>query len=187
MSQGQHKYPRLIYSENQHFLELSETTAIAHYLCQRLNKCTLNSEHSKFWAFSFYQHMSDASLMPLLLIKQVYQQTVVRTPWLVRWVSLGYQYGINRFYLNPELHQQLELIHQHLEHHDFIADQFSYADILLWFPLKACSYALPDFNQYQAITTYLARLASRPAFQSACRKGEFDEAKFKHYSGATQP
>ena len=184
-SQGQHKYPRLILGDNQQ-QELNETSAITHYLCHQHKKLIICPNSIHFWTFSLYQYMSDASLMPLLVMKQVYQHTVARTPWLLRWVSFSFKYSINRFYLEPELHNQLEQINHHLAKYDYVAGEFSYADILLWFPLNACRYALKHFEHYPAITAYLDRLANRPAFQSACHKGEFDEATFKHYWSISQ-
>ena len=70
---------------------------------------------------------------------------------LVRFVSLAFQSSFNRAYLNPELHRQLKEIDTHLSTHSYFAgDVFSYADILMWFPLYAASYATPQFAQYNS-------------------------------------
>lgn len=186
-SQAQHKYPLLIlqnYKNEQS--ELSETASICHFLCEREKQLIIETNQSTYWNFCYFQHFADASLMPLLLMKQLYTQTAQRTPWLFRWVSLSFKYAINRFYLVPELHQHLHKIEKHFKDHTYVANHFSYADILLWFPLKACSYALNDFEQYPEIHRYLNQLENRPAFQSAQQKGQWNEHTFKNYWTITQ-
>ncbi|ANF81432.1 hypothetical protein A3K93_03960 [Acinetobacter sp. NCu2D-2] len=187
VSQTHHKYPYLILKHNTHQERaLTETSAICHYLCQHAQQLLIHIDQNDYWDFCFIQHFADASLMPLLLMKQLYAQTTQRTPWLLRWVSLSFQYSINRFYLTPELHQHLKQLDMHFSRHEYAAFSFSYADILLWFPLKACRYALKDFAEYAALVDYLNRLESRPAFQAALQKGEWHKSTFKHYWAITQ-
>ena len=65
-------------------------------------------------------------------------------------------------------------------------DQFSYADILLWFPLHACTHAYPDFQAYNALERYLRQIKSRPAFQAALLKGQWSADEFQRYWEITQ-
>ena len=187
VSQVAHKYPYLILKHDiDQQLTLTETSAICHFLCQREQQLLINADQNDYWHFCYFQHFSDASFMPLLLMKQLYAQTTQRTPWLFRWLSLSFQYSINRFYLAPELHQQLKQLEIHFSQHNYAASSFSYADILLWFPLKACRYAIKDFAQYSALVDYINRLESRPTFQAALQKGEWNESTFKDYWTITQ-
>ena len=101
---------------------------------------------------------------------------------LVRFVSLAFQSAFNRAYLNPELHRQLKEIDTHLSAYAYFAgDVFSYADILMWFPLYAASYATPQFAQYQAIQHYFTQIQSRPAFDAAMAHGQWSASDFEHY------
>ena len=120
--------------------------------------------------------------MPNLALKQVFQHIKQQTPLLVRIVSLAFQGAFNHAYLNPELHRQLKEIDTHLNTHAYFAgDVFSYADILMWFPLYATSYATPQFAQYQAIQHYFTQIQSRPAFNAAMARGQWSASYFEHY------
>ncbi|WP_265734889.1 glutathione binding-like protein [Acinetobacter tandoii] len=66
------------------------------------------------------------------------------------------------------LRQQIQGIHQHLTTKTWIAgSQFTIADILLWFPLQACTHLATCYVDYPAINRYLLRIQDRPAFQRA--------------------
>ena len=125
--------------------------------------------------------------MPNLALKQVFQHIKQQTPLLVRFVSLAFQSSFNRAYLNPELDRQLKEIDIHLSTHAYFAgDVFSYADILMWFPIYAASYATPQFAQYQSIQHYFTQKQSRPAFNAAMARGQWSASYFEHYWSITQ-
>ena len=125
--------------------------------------------------------------MPNLALKQVFQHIKQQTPLVVRFVSLAFQSAFNHAYLNPELHRQLKEIDTHLSAYAYFAgDVFSYADILMWFPLYAASYATPQFAQYQSIQHYFTQIQSRPAFNAAMTCGQWSASYFEHYWSITQ-
>ena len=127
------KFPTLDIPHDTQTVRLTESSAIVEYLCQRHQKLIIPHDHTQYWNFCFYSHYSDASLMPNLALKQVFQHIKQQTPLLVRFVSLAFQSAFNRAYLNPELHRQLKEIDTHLNTHAYFAgDVFSYADILMW-------------------------------------------------------
>lgn len=182
-----HKYPLLELQLEQHRLSLTETSAIAEYLCQLHQKLIIPIEHPYYWNYCFYRHWADASFMANVALKQVFQQIKLNTPFVIKFVSWAMQVGFNKSYLNPELKQQLHQLNTHLEQHIWIVgNQFSYADILIWFPLQACQYAHPDFEQYQALKRYLQQLQHRPAFMQASLRGEWSNEVFEHYWQVTQ-
>ena len=181
------KFPTLEISHNTQTIRLTESSAIVEYLCQLQQKLIIPHDHTQYWNFCFYSHYSDASLMPNLALKQVFQHIKQQTPLLVRFVSLAFQSAFNRAYLNPELHRQLKEIDTHLStHSSFAGDVFSYADILMWFPLYAASYATPQFAQYNSIQHYFTQIQSRPAFNTAMTRGQWSASYFEHYWSITQ-
>ena len=181
------KFPTLDISHNTQTIRLTESSAIVEYLCQLCQKLIIPHDHTQYWNFCFYSHYSDASLMPNLALKQVFQHIKQQTPLLVRFVSLAFQSSFNRAYLNPELHRQLKEIDTHLSAYAYFAgDVFSYADILMWFPLYAASYATPQFAQYKAIQHYFTQIQSRPAFSAAMAHGHWSASYFEHYWSITQ-
>ncbi|MEJ5034029.1 glutathione binding-like protein [Acinetobacter sp. MYb177] len=181
------KFPTLDISHDTQTIRLTESSAIVEYLCQLQQKLIIPHDHTQYWNFCFYSHYSDASLMPNLALKQVFQHIKQQTPLVVRFVSLAFQSAFNHAYLNPELHRQLKEIDIHLSTHSYFAgDVFSYADILMWFPLYAASYATPQFTQYQAIQYYFTQIQSRPAFNAAMARGQWSASYFEHYWSITQ-
>ena len=181
------KFPMLDISHDTQAIRLTESRAIIEYLCQLQQKLIIQPDHVEYWNFCFYKNYSDASLMPNLALKQVFQHIKQQTPLLVRIVSLAFQGAFNHAYLNPELHRQLKEIDTHLSAHAYFAgDVFSYADILMWFPLYAASYATPQFTQYHAIQYYFTQIQSRPAFNAAMARGQWSASYFEHYWSITQ-
>ena len=181
------KFPMLDISHDTQTIRLTESSAIVEYLCQLQQKLIIPHDHTQYWNFCFYSHYSDASLMPNLALKQVFQHIKQQTPFVIRFVSLAFQSAFNQAYLNPELHRQLKEIDTHLSTHSYFAgDVFSYADILMWFPLYAASYATPQFAQYHAIQLYFTQIQSRPAFNAAMARGQWSASYFEHYWSITQ-
>lgn len=180
-------FPTLDISHDTQTIRLTESSAIVEYLCQLCQKLIIPHDHTQYWNFCFYSHYSDVSLMPNLALKQVFQHIKQQTPLLVRFVSLAFQSAFNQAYLNPELHRQLKEIDTHLStHSSFAGDVFSYADILMWFPLYAASYATPQFAQYNSIQHYFTQIQSRPAFNTAMTRGQWSASYFEHYWSITQ-
>lgn len=181
------KYPRVELFINNKKQILTESSAIAEYFSQYTQQLLIPLHHEHFWDFTFYKNYNDASLMPNLALKQIFQHITQHTPWLFRWISYSLKYAFNRSYLNPELNQQLKQLAQHLKIHTWLAgDDFSYADILLWFPLQAAVHAHPNFQTYTALEQYLKRIQDRPSFQSALIRGEWSEMTFQKYWKITQ-
>lgn len=178
------KFPTLSVQKNDTVQTLTESSAIAEYLAQHQQQLVLTPQDGHY---CFYLHYADASFMPNLALKQVFAQIARQTPWLVRFVSLAFKTAFNRGYLNPEMKQQLNQLNAHLQHHTWLAgDQFSIADILLWFPLHASQYAHPQFSDYPARLSYLTQIKSRPAFQTALQKGRWSAEEFQRYWHITQ-
>ena len=181
------KFPTLDIPHDTQTIRLTESSAIVEYLCQRHQKLIIPHDHTQYWNFCLYSHYSDASLMPNLALKQVFQHIKQQTPLVVHFVSLAFQSAFNHAYLNPELHRQLKEIDTHLSTHVYFAgDVFSYVDILMWFPLYAASYATPQFAQYQSIQYYFTQIQSRPAFNAAMARGQWSASYFEHYWSITQ-
>ncbi|MGY5392302.1 glutathione binding-like protein, partial [Acinetobacter sp. NigerLNRRAM0016] len=156
-------------TENQQTLHLAETSAIAEWLShhsQRLGAMDL--DQAALADDYYWKNFAEASFMPNLALKQIFAQLSLRTPWPVRFILRGIQYAFNQGYLNPLLRQQIQVIHQHLTANTWIAgSQFTIADILLWFPLQACTHLDARYADYPASNRYLLRIQDRPAFQRA--------------------
>ena len=179
------KFPTVQIYENDgsDVITLAETAAIADYfsyLCNDLGIAQLT--HQEIQLYYYWKNFAEATLMPNLALKQIFSVIVARTPWAVRFVSQLLKLGIDQGYLNHTLHQHLQMIDEHLKNHSYVAgQQFTIADLLLWFPLLACTQSNPAFESLAHIQRYLLLIQSRPAFQRALEKGQWSAVEFQSY------
>lgn len=174
------KFPTIEIIEQEHTTILAETSAIVDYLSYvslQFGQNDLSTQQLQ--NFYYWKNYCDATFIPDLVLKQIFIQIVQRTPFPVRFISKFLKYGFDQQYLNPSLQRQMQFINQHLENHQWFAgDTFTIADILMWFPLLACT---QNINHFQHIQHYLKQIESRPAFQTALVKGQWSAIKFQQY------
>ncbi|QIT18672.1 glutathione binding-like protein [Acinetobacter pittii] len=174
------KFPTIEIIEQGKTSILDETSAILDYLSHLHPQLGPNSLLSQqLQNFYYWKNYSEATFIPDLVLKQIFHQIVKRTPFPVRFIPKFLKYGFDQGYLNQSLQRQMSMIDKHLEHHLWFAgDQFTTADILMWFPLLACS---PNYRQFKHIQRYLAQIENRPAFKNALIKGRWSASTFKAY------
>lgn len=179
------KFPTVqIYENNgSDVITLAETATIADYLSYLFNELGITQlSQQEIQYFYYWKNFAEATLMTDLALKQVFAAIVTRTPWPVRFVSQLLKLGFNRGYLNHTLHQHLQMIDEHLKDHCYVAgQQFTIADLLLWFPLLACTQSNPAFESLPHIQRYLLQIQSRLAFQRALAKGQWSASTFQSY------
>ncbi|MFW1921026.1 glutathione binding-like protein [Acinetobacter geminorum] len=174
------KFPTIEIIEQGKTSILAETSAILDYLSHLHPQLGPNSLLSQqIQNFYYWKNYSEATFIPDLVLKQIFHQIAERTPFLIRFVPKFLKYGFDQGYLNQSLQRHMSMIDKHLEHHLWFAgDQFTTADILMWFPLLACS---PNYSQFKHIHRYLAQIENRPAFKNALIKGQWSASIFKAY------
>lgn len=174
------KFPTIEIIEQGEFSILAETSAILDYLSHlhpQLGQNNLLSQHLQ--NFYYWKNYCEATFIPDLVLKQIFHQIVQRTPFLIRFIPKLLKYGFDQGYLNQSLQRQMSMIDKHLEHHLWFAgDQFTIADILMWFPLLACS---QNYSQFKHIQRYLIQIENRPAFKNALIKGQWSASTFNTY------
>lgn len=174
------KFPTIEIIEQGEFSILAETSAILDYLSHlhpQLGQNNLLSQHLQ--NFYYWKNYCEATFIPDLVLKQIFHQIVQRTPFPIRFIPKLLKYGFDQGYLNQSLQRQMNMIDKHLEHHLWFAgDQFTIADILMWFPLLACS---QNYSQFKHIQRYLTQIENRPAFKNALIKGQWSASTFNTY------
>lgn len=179
------KFPTVQIYENDgsDVITLAETAAIADYLSYLFHDLGIAQlSHQEIQHFYYWKNFAEATLMPDLALKQIFAAIVARTPWAVRFVSQCLKFGFDRGHLNHTLNQNLQIIDQHLKDHSYVAgQQFTIADLLLWFPLLACTQSNPAFESLEHIQRYLLQIQSRPAFQRALEQGQWSASTFQSY------
>ncbi|MBP2606054.1 glutathione binding-like protein [Acinetobacter calcoaceticus] len=174
------KFPTIEIIEQGEFSILAETSTILDYLSHlhpQLGQNNLLSQQLQ--NFYYWKNYCEATFIPDLVLKQIFHQIVQRTPFPIRFIPKLLKYGFDRGYLNQSLQRQMNMIDKHLEHHLWFAgDQFTIADILMWFPLLACS---QNDSQFKHIQRYLIQIENRPAFKNALIKGQWSASTFNAY------
>nr|WP_174506505.1 glutathione S-transferase [Acinetobacter sp. Marseille-Q1620] len=179
------KVPILVIDDDQKSdpIILTESSAITDLFAYRYPDLGIKNLNSTEQVHYFYwKNFSEATLMPNLVLKQIFSQIIKRTPLPVRFITTFLKYGFDHGYLNPTLEQYMQNINAHLEQQQWMAgSKFTIADILIWFPIYACYQANPDFSKYSHIQSYLDQIQNRPAFQTALEKGQWTDLDFKNY------
>ena len=179
------QFPTLLISNNQHSSStvLTETSAIADYLSYATQQLGIQElQTQQVIDFYFWKNFSESNFMPNLALKQIFSRIVQRTPFPVHYLAQFFKYAFDQGFLNKTLHQQMQMIEQQLSTYTWIAgENFTIADILLWFSLQACFELDADFQQYSEIQHYLLQIQSRPAFQTALKKGQWSAQVFQKY------
>ncbi|NUF35627.1 glutathione S-transferase family protein [Acinetobacter oleivorans] len=174
------KFPTIEIIEQGKTSVLAETSAILDYLSHlhlQLGPNSLSSQ--QLLNFYYWKNYCEATFIPDLVLKQIFHQIAQRTPLPIRFITKLLKYGFDQGYLNQSLQRQMKMIDEHLEQHAwFTGDQFTIADILMWFPLLACS---QNYSQFKHIHRYLAQIENRPAFNNALTKGQWSASTFNAY------
>ncbi|EOX7563952.1 glutathione binding-like protein [Acinetobacter baumannii] len=159
---------------------MAETSAILDYLSHLHPELGQNNLlGQQLQNFYYWKNYCEATFIPDLVLKQIFHQIAERTPFPVRFIPKLLKFGFDQGYLNQSLQRHMSMIDKHLERHLWFAgDQFTTADILMWFPLLACS---PNYSQFKHIQRYLAQIENRPAFKNALIKGQWSASTFQTY------
>jgi len=115
--------------------------------------------------YIYWMHYAEGSLMPLLVFQLVISKVGERVPFLIRPLANKITDGIRAGFVQPRLKDHIAFLEQYLGQHEYVAGQFSFADIQMSFPLEAMATRLQ--GHYPNIQKYLARIHVRPAYQQA--------------------
>lgn len=176
------KFPTIHIAHANTSIYLSETSAICDFFSNKFQALfPVVATEIELGQYFFWKNYADASLMQSLVLKQVFNQIVVNTPFPFKPLSWLFKYSFNNMYLNQVITQQLNRVNEYLKTNTWMcANQFTTADILMWFPLEASMVAL-ESNNYLYIRTYLSRIRERECFNKALQNGSWDSESFKNY------
>ncbi len=178
------KVPILTFKNNTNTpIILAESASICQFLSRHFQQFDIDCTSLRTQAdFDYWLHFSESTFLSNLVLKQVLYQMKCKTPFPVRFITHFIKQGLDYGFLNHTLHDYFKMTNQHLATQPYFAGQnLSIVDILMWFPLLACSHAHVDFQRYSHVQHYLQQIENRPAFQRACIKGEWSTAQFQHY------
>lgn len=149
-------------------ITVAESGAIVDYLLMRYgqDQAAPSPDNTQAWVNErYWRHYAEGSLMPLLVMRLVFEQLPRQSPLVIKPIAKGINATVNARFLAPQLADHLAMIEAHLEQRgQFSSGWPSGADVQMSFPLQvlALSGAL---GKYPAIKRYVTRIDEDPAWQ----------------------
>ncbi|ART80724.1 glutathione S-transferase [Oceanisphaera avium] len=172
-------------------VKLAESGVIVDYLAQRYGKkerhssaheadfCSAENlllpekESQAWWDYGYWLHYAEASLMPPLLLRLVFDKIKsAPVPFFIRPIINKIVASVDQAFLHQQLHGQLSYVADHLSCHQWmLGERFSAADIQMSFPLEAAMSNKKLADCYPRLNAYVQQLHARPAYLRALAKG----------------
>ncbi|MDC0610079.1 glutathione S-transferase [Vibrio sp.] len=151
-------------------LTIAESGAIVEYLIDTYDtQARLKpSGGQALLDYRFWLHFAEGSMMPLLVMRLVLDKSLTSPmPFFIRPVIKKFIAALNRYFIEPRLTPQLELVEDHLKQSDWLAgDALSGADIQMVLALVFAK-TTTDFAPYPNINAYLHRVSLLDSYQAA--------------------
>ncbi len=130
-------------------------------------------------AYTYWLHYAEGSLMPMLLLKLVFDRFAhPPMPLVMRPVAAVIAVGVKAKFVTPRLNEHLDFIEAELGKSVWFAgDRLTGADIQMSFPLEAAVARGAVGDDRPNIRAFVERVHERPAYQEALKRGgEYDYA-----------
>ncbi|MGB5543161.1 MAG: glutathione S-transferase [Gammaproteobacteria bacterium] len=154
---------------------IAESGAIIEYLVGRYGDGRLipPAGSDARLSYTYWLHYAEGSLMPLLLIKLIFERLAKPPmPLLMRPAAALIAMGVKGKFVDPRLKDQLDWVEQSLAVSGWFAgDDFSAADIQMSFPLEAAVARGTAGPGRPNIRAFVERIHARPAYGAALKRG----------------
>lgn len=122
---------------------------------------------------SYWLHYAEGSAMPPLLLSLIFRKMPdAPMPFFVRPVVRGIAGKVQQSFVGPQLALHLDFMESELGRAEWFAgDAFTAADIQMSFPIEAAGAAGLLGDTRPRLQAFLERIAARPAYQRALKKG----------------
>lgn len=153
---------------------IAESGAIIEYLVDRYGEGRLipPAGSDARLAYTYWLHYAEGSLMPVLLLKLVFDRLASPPmPLIMRPAAALIAIGVKSKFVAPRLKDQLDFCEQSLSETGWFAgDEFSAADIQMSFPMEAVV-ARGAAGDRPNIAAFVERIHARPAYVRALKRG----------------
>lgn len=132
-----------------------------------------DSDETAWEHYTFWLHFAEASAMPPLVMRLVFNKVVGRSPLLIKPVAKGIQKQVEKSMIADSISAVLTMMEEHLQNNTWFAgESFSAADIQVYFVAIAAQSrtALAD-GGYPKISAWIKRCQQREAFKQAENRG----------------
>jgi glutathione S-transferase len=147
-----------VIAESAVILDYLQETYDAEQIFKPQNKANLRQ-------YQYWMHYSEGSLMPYLVMTLVMTNVPKHVPFLIRPIASKITGGVRAGFLNPRIKENIGFLEDFLSKHQYFAGEFSFADVQMYFPLKAIQERVG--GSYPNISAYLQRVTQRPAYNAA--------------------
>ena len=159
-------------------LTLAETGLIVEYLCDRYGEGRLapaksaGVDSAERLRWLYWLHYAEGSIMPLLLLKLVFDALPRRSPALVRPLVQSIANRAEQGFGGPQLKLHLDYLEGELAATGWFAGPaFSAADVIMSFPLEAAASRVGYGADRPNLQGFLKRIHDRAAYQRALERG----------------
>ena len=123
--------------------------------------------------YTYWLHYAEGSAMPPLLLTLIFRKMPeAPMPFFVRPVVRGIAAKVQQSFVRPQVKLHLDYMEGELAHSEWFAgEDFSAADIQMSFPLEAAGAAGLLGERRPRLQSFVERVAARPAYQRALKKG----------------
>jgi glutathione S-transferase len=152
---------------------IAESGAILEYVVETHGKGALVPAHGTpaYRHYRYFLHYAEGSLMPLLVMKLVFNKLKTDAPFLIRPIARAISGTVARRFLDPNLATHLGFLGGHLAKNTwFTGDTFTAADVQMSFPIEGAIARSGD-RIPPPLTEWLARVQARPAYRRAIERG----------------
>ena len=129
---------------------------------------------SQAWRdYDFWMHYAEASAMPPLVMRLVFNKVVERSPALIKPIAKGIRKQVEAQMINKNIRLALDLVEEKLSNDKWFAgSEFSAADVQMGFFIEAANSGDGlDEIRYNNTLNWLKRCQGRPAYKAAVNKG----------------
>jgi glutathione S-transferase len=152
---------------------IAESGAILEYVVETHGKGALVPQPGTpaYRHYRYFLHYAEGSLMPLLVMKLVFNRVKADAPLLIRPIAKTIADMVGSRYLDPNLATHLGFLGGHLAKHTwFTGDSFTAADVQMSYPIESAVARAADRIPPQ-LTEWLGRVQARPAYRRAIERG----------------
>lgn len=153
---------------------LAESGAILEYLVETYGKGRFAPPAGtpERLRYTYFMHYAEGSLMPLLLMKLVFNRLPERVPWAMRPVARMISAGADKALLGPQISNHFGFLESELAARDwFVGAEFSAADIQMSFPIEAAAARASLDERLPRLKGFVARIQARAAYKRALERG----------------
>ena len=152
---------------------LAESGAILEYLVETYGKGRFAPAAGtpERLCYTYFMHYAEGSLMPLLLMKLIFNRLPDRVPWAMRPVARLISAGADKTLLGPQISNHFAFLEKQLAGRDWFAGDFSAADVQMSFPIEAAAARAGLGGKLPRLQAFLDRIHARPAYKRAVERG----------------